>query len=236
MLSHFLNQLDGLGWMILITLLALSLASWTVILAKVFVGWREGLPQRAFWNAFSRIDNLSEAATLVPRFAGTAAGRILAAALSSWDAHQLSVTALRLERLYHELQRALESETQRREWGLTLLATTASTAPYLGLLGTVWSIYHALRAIGEAGQATLAMVAGPVGEALIMTAIGLAVAIPAAIAQQAFLRRNRIVLPRLEALAHEIALIAQAENAGGPSSEPAQPLSPASELNQKSAP
>ncbi len=85
-----------------------------------------------------------------------------------------------------------------REGGLTLLATTAATAPYLGLLGTVWGIYHALVRIGSSGEAGLAAVAGPVGEALIMTALGLAVAIPAVFAHNHIQRRNRLAQAALE--------------------------------------
>ncbi len=93
--------------------------------------------------------------------------------------------------------------------GLTWLSIIASTSPYIGLFGTVWAIYHALVQIGLSGQGTLDKVAGPVGEALIMTALGLAVAIPAVLAYNAFVRRNRIWLARLDSFAHDLfALIA----------------------------
>ncbi len=90
------------------------------------------------------------------------------------------------------------------EYGNTYLATVASSAPFVGLFGTVWGIYHALLAIGMSGQSTLDKVAGPVGEALIMTAIGLAVAIPAAVAYNTFTRANRNALGELNAFAHEL--------------------------------
>mgnify|MGYP000110657117 CR=1 FL=1 len=90
------------------------------------------------------------------------------------------------------------------EGGLTLLATTGATAPFVGLLGTVWGIYHALLAIGLSGQAALEKVAGPVGEALIMTAAGLAVALPAVFAYNAFTRANRVILADLDAFAHDL--------------------------------
>jgi biopolymer transport protein ExbB len=85
-----------------------------------------------------------------------------------------------------------------------VLASVGSTAPFVGLFGTVWGVYHALVAIGLSGQGTLDKVAGPVGEALIMTALGLAVAIPAVLAYNAFVRSNRLVLAQLDAYAHDL--------------------------------
>ena len=90
------------------------------------------------------------------------------------------------------------------ESGLTLLATTGATAPFVGLFGTVWGIYHALVAIGISGQAALEKVAGPVGESLVMTAAGLAVALPAVFAYNAFTRMNRVILTELDAFAHDL--------------------------------
>ena len=85
-----------------------------------------------------------------------------------------------------------------------MLASVGSTAPFVGLFGTVWGVYHALVAIGLSGQGTLEKVAGPVGEALIMTALGLAVAIPAVLAYNGFVRANRLVLAQLDAFAHDL--------------------------------
>jgi biopolymer transport protein ExbB len=98
----------------------------------------------------------------------------------------------------------IEEETARAEGGLTLLASVGSTAPFVGLFGTVWGVYHALVAIGISGQGTLDKVAGPVGEALIMTGLGLAVAIPAVLAYNTFVRGNRLMLSRLDSFAHDI--------------------------------
>jgi biopolymer transport protein ExbB len=102
------------------------------------------------------------------------------------------------------LKRAIDQDKSRLEYGQTFLATVASSAPFVGLFGTVWGIYHALIAIGMSGQGTLDKVAGPVGEALIMTAIGLAVAIPAAVAYNAFARANRNTLAELNSFAHDV--------------------------------
>ena len=98
----------------------------------------------------------------------------------------------------------LEDETTRLEYGLSVLATVGASAPFVGLFGTVWGVYHALVAIGMSGAGTLDKVAGPVGEALIMTGIGLAVAIPAVMAYNAFTRNNRVLTARLDAFAFEL--------------------------------
>ena len=106
--------------------------------------------------------------------------------------------------LTRALKRAIDEDRSQLEFGQTYLATVASSAPFVGLFGTVWGIYHALMAIGLSGQGTLDKVAGPVGEALIMTAIGLAVAIPAAISYNVFARANRNTLARLNAFAYDV--------------------------------
>src|SRR5204863_7742381 len=102
------------------------------------------------------------------------------------------------------IQRAIDNVQSRTQDGLAFLATVGSTAPFVGLFGTVWGIYHALTAIGLAGQASIDKVAGPVGEALIMTALGLAVAIPAVLGYNALVRGNKSVLIALNSFAHDL--------------------------------
>jgi biopolymer transport protein ExbB len=108
------------------------------------------------------------------------------------------------EYLTRTLNNAVDQEAAACEYGLTVMATAGSAAPYVGLFGTVWGIYHALVQIGISGQGTLDKVAGPVGEALIMTALGLAVAIPAVLAYNAFNRRNRQWMAKLESFSHDL--------------------------------
>ena len=110
----------------------------------------------------------------------------------------------RSEFIDRALRQAVARESSRLENGLTLLATVGSTAPFVGLLGTVWGIYHALIRIGASGQASIDVVAGPVGEALIMTAIGLAVAIPAVLAYNFFVRLNRVTNAKFDTFAHDL--------------------------------
>jgi biopolymer transport protein ExbB len=102
------------------------------------------------------------------------------------------------------LRRTIGQENMRLENGLTLLASVGSIAPFIGLFGTVWGIYHALGSIAAGGQTTVDKVAGPVGEALIMTAFGLAVAIPAVLAYNALVRENRVLIGEIETFAHDL--------------------------------
>jgi biopolymer transport protein ExbB len=102
------------------------------------------------------------------------------------------------------LQNAIDDATARLQSGLAILASVGSTAPFVGLFGTVWGIYHALMQIGMAGQATIDKVAGPIGEALIMTALGLAVAIPAVLGYNALVRANKFIIGRMNRFAHDL--------------------------------
>jgi biopolymer transport protein ExbB len=102
------------------------------------------------------------------------------------------------------IQRAMDNVQSRMQGGLAILATVGSTAPFVGLFGTVWGIYHALTAIGVAGQASIDKVAGPVGEALIMTAIGLAVAVPAVLGYNWLVRRNKVAMEQVRAFGSDL--------------------------------
>ena len=102
------------------------------------------------------------------------------------------------------LRNCIDEFTARLQSGLAILASVGSTAPFIGLFGTVWGIYHALVAIGASGQSTIDKVAGPIGEALIMTALGLAVAIPAVLGYNALVRGNKSILNNLNSFAHDL--------------------------------
>ena len=110
------------------------------------------------------------------------------------------------------LDRAIDVVNNRLQTGLAFLATVGSTAPFIGLFGTVWGIYHALTAIGIAGQASIDKVAGPVGEALIMTAIGLAVAVPAVLGYNWLVRRNKVALEYLRAFSADLHMVLMSGN------------------------
>lgn len=180
-----LAQADTLGRGVAGLLLAMSVASWVVILWKVW--WlrraRRGLPQAvaAFWQAA----DLDDAQRRLEGFDATrvALPLLLAArALDDAPAHTLAVAGDRAQQLTRVLRDALHAVLARLQYGQVLLATVGATAPFVGLLGTVWGVYHALTAIGIDEGFRIEQVAGPVGEALAMTAAGLAVAIPAVLA------------------------------------------------------
>jgi biopolymer transport protein ExbB len=145
-------------------------------------------------------------------------------------ASRLAEAGTGAEFLSRTIKSVLDEETARLEAGLTVLASVGATAPFVGLFGTVWGVYHALVAIGMSGSGTLDKVAGPVGEALIMTGVGLAVAIPAVLAYNFFTRGNRMLLARLDAFAYQLftflttgePLVAE----GGPPAPAARPAVP----------
>ena len=105
------------------------------------------------------------------------------------------------------IQRAIDTIGNRLQGGLAFLATVGSTAPFVGLFGTVWGIYHALTAIGIAGQASIDKVAGPVGESLIMTAMGLAVAVPAVLGYNWLVRRNKVGMENVRHFSSELHMV-----------------------------
>lgn len=212
--SHFLAQIDGVGISVLVLLLSLSVASWYLIITKSIANYIAKRRAEAFLKHFWSFDSLQavngEFKNTAPNnaFAELAKLGIDAAADSKiHSSYKLAAAGGTSEFLTRALRNGIDQEATRVENGLTLIASAGSAAPYIGLFGTVWGIYHALIQIGLSGQGTLDKVAGPVGEALIMTALGLAVAIPAVLAYNAFVRRNRIWLAHLEAFAHDLFIL-----------------------------
>ncbi|WP_126446039.1 MotA/TolQ/ExbB proton channel family protein [Sulfuricystis multivorans] len=201
--AHFLAQCDGVGKTVLALLLLLSVASWYLIVTRTLDNWLAKRRAQAYEARFDSTKTLDA----LPDDEPHALARLVAEARSviSRCAGKKNDAAFE-EVLTRSLNNAIDAEMMRAEHGLTILATAGSAAPYIGLFGTVWGIYHALVQIGMSGQGTLDKVAGPVGEALIMTALGLAVAIPAVLAYNAFQRRNRLWLNRLESFAHRLYL------------------------------
>lgn len=209
--SNFLTQLDGVGITVLMLLLALSVASWYLILTKSISNYVAGKRADVFLKRFWSAGSLHEVGSTLKEgpddnaFAQLARQAMDAAVDSEKHGLQkLAASGGASEFITRVLRNGLHQEANRVESGLTVMASAGSAAPYIGLFGTVWGIYHALVQIGLSGQGTLDKVAGPVGEALIMTALGLAVAIPAVLAYNTFVRRNRIWLARLDAFAHDL--------------------------------
>lgn len=209
--AHFIAQADPVGKSLLAILVLMSAISWVLIVVK---GLTQVLRKRRsegflafFWNARSLDEVGAEIAT---HGVHEPFGHLTAHAINAQNHHarygaaKLSEAGSAQEFVTRTIKKVLDEETTRMENGLTWLATIGATAPFVGLFGTVWGVYHALVAIGMSGAGTLDKVAGPVGEALIMTGIGLAVAIPAVMAYNAITRSNRVLNAKLDAFAFEL--------------------------------
>jgi biopolymer transport protein ExbB len=181
-------------------LVTMSIASWYVIVTKALQLWRFGRSGKAagheFWDTTSVTEGLATLGTGNP-FAEIAQAGV--GAMRHHNAHkghlhdQLSVS----DWVTLSLRQAIDEASGKLQTGMAVLASVGSSAPFVGLFGTVWGIYHALVSIGTAGQASIDKVAGPVGEALIMTALGLAVAIPATFGYNALVRGNKSIIAKL---------------------------------------
>jgi biopolymer transport protein ExbB len=188
----------------LIILIIMSMGSWYVIVTKVFeqakLAGQAKTAEKSFWKAGTVPQGISGLK------AGTPYRFIAESGVKATEHHEGAM----LEKIdLHEwvtmsIQRAVENVQSRLQDGLAVLATVGSTAPFVGLFGTVWGIYHALTAIGIAGQASIDKVAGPVGEALIMTAMGLAVAVPAVLGYNWLVRRNKTGMEKVRAFAADV--------------------------------
>lgn len=208
-LAQVWAQGDGVSKSILLVLLAMSIASWLVIVLRSLSIWR-GKRQAAQTKGFWEYAEFSEALASLEQ--GRHANPFLLLAQAGQEAHahhqqhevHLRDAFNRSDWISRSLQASMDEAQARLQGGLTVLASVGSTAPFVGLFGTVWGIYHALTAIGISGQVGIDRVAGPVGEALIMTALGLAVAIPAVLAYNALVRGNKHLLLAMNRFAHDL--------------------------------
>ena len=206
---HWWRQGDAVTQAAALLLLAMSVASWVVIVWKLRLMRRASADvarcTAAFWQAPSlelaaqRLQAFDREALVMPLV--NAANSIACAAQTPTS---LAAQGSLSQRLTRVLRDALHGVLGRLQFGQVLLATVGSTAPFVGLLGTVWGIYHALTAMAGAGQITIDRVAGPVGEALVMTAAGLAVAIPAVLAYNVFGRLIGRIEADLEGFARDL--------------------------------
>lgn len=209
-IAHFIANADGIARFILVLMTLMSIGTWYLIVIKGARLWQAQKKSAAFLRSFWQAASLDAVARhLRERGITDAFSHLVHHGFTAIEQHReggrgLIDAGTPDEFLTRALKRAIAQDKARMEYGQTFLATVASSAPFVGLFGTVWGIYHALIAIGMSGQGTLDKVAGPVGEALIMTAIGLAVAIPAAIAYNAFARANRNILAELNSFAHDV--------------------------------
>jgi len=204
-LNQFWAQSDGIIRAVASLLMLMSVSGWVVILWK---GWILQRARRdiasavpAFWAAEqlgagrARLEGLDRERVLLP---------LVDAATASDAAGTLATRAAPESQLTRRLRDALHRALAQLQFGQVLLASIGSTAPFIGLFGTVWGIYHALLSISAAGGITIEKVAGPVGEALVMTAAGLAVAIPAVLAYNLFGKWVAACEAELEGFAHDL--------------------------------
>ena len=209
--DHLIQGFDAVGWVVFLTLSIMSVMSWYWIIINFIKNMRmRGRADRVvstFWetpNAQDAIRFMEEQPKSEP-FSKIALDAAQAAAHHQrHDGSRLAESLNRSEFVDRALRQAVTRESLGLEDGLTVLATVGSAAPFVGLLGTVWGIYHALIKIGSSGDASISAVAGPVGEALIMTAIGLFAAIPALLAYNAYVRFNRITNNQFDTFAHDL--------------------------------
>ena len=213
-LLALITQGGLISQLVAMLLLAMSVASWVVIL------WKAWLLQRAVGDvarsttAFWQSPSVEEACEKVAAFDREAFVLPLIVATQTHARGTLATAGDKAAQLTRVLRDALHTVLRKLQFGQVLLATVGSTAPFVGLLGTVWGIYHALTGMATAGQVTIDKVSGPVGEALIMTAAGLAVAIPAVLAYNVFGRSIGRIEADLEGFAFDLReLLAAGANA-----------------------
>jgi biopolymer transport protein ExbB len=177
-------------------LVIMSMGSWYVIITKVYEQAKMGAQARQAEKTFWRAPSVRQGAEGLK--SGSPFRFIAESGLEASTTHTGLLGNVDLNTwVTMSIQRAIDNVQSRTQDGLAFLATVGSTAPFVGLFGTVWGIYHALTAIGIAGQASIDKVAGPVGEALIMTALGLAVAVPAVLGYNWLIRRNKTALDQV---------------------------------------
>jgi biopolymer transport protein ExbB len=231
-LSQLWSQGDWVTRFVALLLLVMSLASWMVIITKALAIRRAATHAKAvesFWHGSDLADGLNKlgSETDNPFRQLAIEGREAAAhhrQQSSASRPQLHDTMDISDWITRCLRNSIDESTAKLQSGLAILASVGSTAPFVGLFGTVWGIYHALLSIGMAGQASIDKVAGPIGEALIMTALGLAVAIPAVLGYNALVRGNKSITAKLNRFAHDLHAYyvtgARVKNASSPNVTP----------------
>ena len=208
---EFITAGGPVAILVALILLVMSVASWYVMIRKTVLVYSANAAFKRYVTDFWQADNLGVAAKIQSQSAAATIAQSAIAAATHHHTHTVKSAANNAtvnvsldEFVARTMNRSISDESATLEGGLTILASVGSVSPFVGLFGTVWGIYHALATISLSGQATLDKVAGPVGEALIMTALGLAVAIPAVLAYNALIRSNRNLMHRMEQFAAQL--------------------------------
>ncbi len=209
--EHFIGQADMVSKVLFCILILMSVVSWLIIILKALQGLSERVRTKKFlkmfWSAKSVEDIDGYLAEHTPNNYHeilTDAGVHAVQRYQKTHGNSLRDSGSLSEVITRALSTKLDEIHLRCENGVTALAAVSATAPFVGLFGTVWGIYHALIEIGSTGAGTIDKVAGPVGEALIMTGVGLAVAIPAVLAHSWVTRRNQVTMGALDSFAFEL--------------------------------
>ena len=207
-------QGDAVHVAVSLVLLAMSLASWCLMAWKTLLLWRAGMHLRHGIAAFWQAPGWEAGARAATGFDASGLLHPLLAAADAPVAGTLAAAGTPDQQHTRNLRAALDAVTRRLQFGQVVLATIGATAPFVGLLGTVWGIYQALLGIAEASQVSLPQIAAPVGQALIMTAAGLAVAIPAVLAYNLLGRWIGRVEAQLEGFAFDLHALRDSHPAG----------------------
>jgi biopolymer transport protein ExbB len=203
-LAQFFLQGDALARSVALLLLAMSVASWVVIVWKTWLVRRASRDVARSIAAFWQSATIEEAQLKIKAFDREALVLPMVNAIQFKSSGTLAGAGDRAQQLTRVLRNALHLALIKLQHGQVLLATVGATAPFVGLLGTVWGIYHALLGIASAGQVTIDKISGPVGESLIMTAAGLMVAIPAVLAYNVLNRALNRIEAELEGFANDL--------------------------------
>lgn len=198
-----LRQADAVQQLTAVVLVLMSLASWCVMFMKSYDLWRLRARSALISEAMST-QNRSSALKTLGDTGRCGPFSILARSAIDLSQGRDAGREIEIEGALRQFERVVRRSVRRFESGLGVLASVGATAPFVGLFGTVWGIYRALIGIGVSGQATIDKVAGPVGEALIMTAFGLAVAIPAVLAYNFLVRANRGIVSELDEFVQDL--------------------------------
>lgn len=194
---------------VFLSLIVMSIATWCIMIWRFIALQKAKSSSNAIDTAFWQAENTEAAEKLIQNNDSPIAELVrdaFTARKQFADSQQkmLSASLPKSDFLEREIRHSYTKILNRYDGGLSVLASVGSTAPFIGLLGTVWGIYHALISITEKGQMSIAAVAGPIGEALVATAIGLFVAIPAVLGYNFFTRKNKIFARYLHNFAHDL--------------------------------
>lgn len=191
--------------LVLWSLALLSVLTWSIIIFKSYKFWQDTRASKTFITEFEKISHIRQLQPLLGLSTSTVTRTCTTGANEIRSLNQVQFSHLAVKEqhdlLHHTLRQQIQKEQSHLENGLAILASIGSTSPFIGLFGTVWGIMHALKSISISGSAGLDVVAGPIGEALIATAMGIIAAIPAVLAYNYFLRKIRLAVADMDYIA-----------------------------------